>query len=109
MAVGVHRARPAALVNLRLHAERSRLPQPDPEEFYLADLVGLEARDAAGAAIGRVATVHDYGAGTSLEIDRPGDKALIIPFTRAAVPDVDTEHGWITVLPPNEIDVADVA
>ena len=56
------------LTNVELFIDRSRLPQPDEEEFYLADLVGLTAVDAAGAPIGTVTTVHDYGAGTSLEI-----------------------------------------
>ncbi len=31
------------LVNLRLFVERDRLPTPDEDEFYLADLVGLTA------------------------------------------------------------------
>ena len=38
------------LTNVELFIDRSRLPQPDEEEFYLADLVGLTAVDAAGAA-----------------------------------------------------------
>src|SRR5579875_3413463 len=35
------------LVNTRLYIERERLPAPDEEEFYLADLVGLAAFDAS--------------------------------------------------------------
>ena len=87
------------LVNTRLFVDRGRLPPPDGEEFYLADLVGLEARDAAGAVIGAVVEVHDYGAGTSLEIAREGKPALLVPFTRAAVPDIDIPAGRLTVTP----------
>jgi len=97
------------LVNTRLHVERERLPPPDGEEFYLADLVGLEARDAAGALVGSVVEVHDYGAGTSLEIAREGKSALLVPFTRAAVPDIDIPAGRLTVTPPDEIDFSAVA
>jgi len=97
------------LVNTRLLVERSRLPPPDGDEFYLADLVGLEARDAAGTVFGRVAAVHDYGAGTSLEIDRAGGAALIVPFTQAAVPDIDIPAGCLTVVPPAEIEMREVA
>jgi 16S rRNA processing protein RimM len=97
------------LVNTRLHVERSRLPSPDPDEFYLADLVGLDARSAEGQPIGRVAAVHDYGAGPSLEIDRPGAASMLIPFTRAAVPDIDILAGHLTIDPPDEIDVREVA
>jgi 16S rRNA processing protein RimM len=92
-----------ALVNLRLHIDRDRLPAPDEEEYYLADLVGLAARDEAGQEIGQVALVHDYGAGASLEISRPNAAPLLVPFTRWAVPLVDIAGGFITIVPPAEI------
>jgi 16S rRNA processing protein RimM len=97
------------LVNTRLHVDRGRLPPPDGEEFYLADLVGLEARNVTGAMIGHVAEIHDYGAGTSLEIAREGKPALLVPFTRAAVPDVDIQAGRLTVAPPEEVDFSAAA
>ena len=86
------------LVNTRLYIERTRLPEPDEDEFYLADLVGLAAVDGDGRALGRVDAIHDYGAGASLEIG-----PLLVPFTRACVPTVDIAAGQITVIPPTEI------
>src|SRR5438105_3639696 len=47
------------LRGLRLYVDRSALPEPEEDEFYLADLIGLEARDAAGAALGVVKAVQD--------------------------------------------------
>lgn len=93
-----------ALVNTRLYLDRDRLPPPEEDEFYLADLVGMEAVAADGAAIGRVALVHDYGAGVSLEIERDGAAPLLVPFTRACVPEVDVVAGRLTVVPPDEVD-----
>jgi 16S rRNA processing protein RimM len=90
------------LVNTRLYIDRACLPPPEDEEFYLADLVGLAAFDVAGAALGAVAAVHDYGAGASLEIARAEGAALLVPFTRAAVPEVDPAAGRVTVVPPDE-------
>ena len=92
-----------ALVNMRLYVPRERLPKPGRDEFYLADLVGLRALGADGAALGRVAVVHDYGAGASLEIERDGAAALIVPFTRACVPEVDIAAGQVVVVPPDEL------
>lgn len=92
-----------ALVNIRLYAERDRLPPAEDDEFYFADLVGLAARDANGTALGTVDAVHDYGAGASLEIGR-----LLVPFTRAAVPVVDIAGGFVVIAPPSEV-VADPA
>ncbi|HLY90082.1 MAG TPA: ribosome maturation factor RimM [Acetobacteraceae bacterium] len=92
------------LVNTRLYVERARLPEPEADEFYLADLIGLMALDRGGATLGRVSAVHDYGAGASLEIE--GAKPLIVPFTRACVPEVDVPGGRITVAEPEAVDVA---
>ena len=94
------------LTNIRLYVDRSQLPPPGDDEFYLADLVGLEARDAEGQFLGRVVQVHDYGAGTSLELARDGAPALIVPFTRTAVPEVDVAAGRLVVVPPTEVDAA---
>ncbi len=88
----------ARLTNTRLYADRDRLPQPEADEFYWADLVGLEAVGLDGTLLGRVEAVHDYGAGASLEIG-----LLLVPFTRAAVPAIDLAAGRMTVSPPQEI------
>ncbi len=93
------RASAARLVNRRFFVARSALPAASPDEFYLADLIGLAAFDAAGAPLGRVSAVHDYGAGASLEIG-----PLLVPFTRAAVPEIDLRAGRITIAPPAEIE-----
>ena len=90
------------LTNTRLYLERDRLPTPEAEEFYLTDLVGLAAFDVDGAPLGAVTTVHDYGAGASLEIAREGAPPLLVPFTRAAVPEVDLPAGRVAVVPPEE-------
>jgi len=91
------------LVNLRLFVPRARLPAPAADEYYLADLVGLAAVDPAGATVGEVIAVHDYGAGASLEIARPEAAPLLVPFTRAAVPEVDPAGGRVVVAMPDEI------
>jgi 16S rRNA processing protein RimM len=93
----------ARLTNTRLYTDRANLPATEEEEFYLADLVGLSAQDAAGALLGTVAIVHDYGAGVSLEIVRADAPALLVPFTKAAVPVVDMTAGRLTIVPPDEI------
>ncbi len=99
----------ATLTNLRLYVDRASLPEPADDEFYLADLEGLEARDAAGAAIGRVVAVHDYGAGTSLEIADAGGRTRLVPFTRAAVPVVDVAGGTLTIVELDEVEIHDDA
>jgi 16S rRNA processing protein RimM len=89
------------LVNVRLYVDRAQLPEPEEDEFYLADLIGLMACDTSGAGLGRIIAVHDYGAGASLEI--AGETSAIVPFTRACVPDVDILGGRVTVALPADV------
>lgn len=95
------------LTNTKLFISRDALPAPDADEYYLADLTGLDARGADGVRIGTVIAVHDYGAGTSLEIERPGAGSLLLPFTAACVPAVNIAAGHLTIAPPDEIDVVE--
>ncbi len=96
------RAEVERLTNQHLFIDRAAMPPPPEDEFYLADLVGLAAYEG-DAELGRVTVVHDYGAGTSLEIARPGAAPLLVPFTRAAVPMVDLAAGKVVVCPPAEL------
>jgi 16S rRNA processing protein RimM len=93
----------ARLTNAALYADRAALPDPDAEEFYHADLLGMAAMDAAGRMLGQVTEVHDHGAGVSLEIAADGAAPLLVPFTRAAVPVVDVAGRRIVIDLPVEI------
>lgn len=88
-----------ALKGVTLWADRAALPTLPEDEFYHADLIGLEVVDPGGAVLGRVQAIYDHGAGDILEVSGP-QGALLIPFTRAAVPTVDVAAGRIVVDPP---------
>ncbi|GBR00280.1 ribosome maturation factor RimM [Acetobacter oeni] len=87
-----------ALVNRKLYVSRDKLPEPDADEFYHSDLIGLDAREN-GETLGHVAIVHDYGAGASLELD----SGLVIPFTRTCVPEIDFAGRHLTISRPVEV------
>jgi 16S rRNA processing protein RimM len=92
-----------ALKGLRLHAERARMPAPGDDEFYHADLIGMEVADTGGAVLGQVAAVLNHGAGDILEVRRAGGSAaMLLPFTVAVVPTVDLAARRIVVDPPGE-------
>jgi 16S rRNA processing protein RimM len=95
-----------ALRGLKLYVPRDLLPDTDDEdEFYLADLIGLEARDPAGAPVGTVISVQNFGADDLLEIKPAGAAASWwLPFTREAAPEIHLAEGWLTVVRPPEID-----
>jgi 16S rRNA processing protein RimM len=89
------------LRNLELYVARDRLPAPEADEFYHADLVGLAVVDSSGATLGTVAAVHNFGAGDLVEV-RPvrGGMTVMLPFTEAVVPVVDVAAGRIVVDAP---------
>jgi 16S rRNA processing protein RimM len=93
------RNRAEALRGMRLYLPRSALPQPEPEEYYHADLIGLDAVLGDGTPVGRVRAVHDFGAGDTLEIERAAAPPVVVPFTRAVVPVVEIEAGRLIIEP----------
>ena len=87
------------LRGVSLFAPRAVLPALPDDEFYYADLIGLDVVDTGGAALGTVKAVHNHGAGDILEVGATG---LLIPFTRAAVPTVDLAARRVVVDMPEE-------
>jgi 16S rRNA processing protein RimM len=92
-----------ALAGLRLFVERASLPAPAEEEYYLADLIGLAAVSPAGAPLGRVRSVQDFGAGDLLEIaPDDGSPTWWAPFTREVAVEVRLAEGVIVIDRPAE-------
>jgi 16S rRNA processing protein RimM len=47
--------------------------------------------------------VHDFGAGTLLEIQPKDGATMLLPFTQAAVPAVDLAARRVVIQPPEDI------
>lgn len=93
-----------ALRGVTLYVRRDDLPEPDEDEFYLADLIGLTVESASGEAMGKVKAVQDFGAGDLLEIQPAKGASWWLPFTREAVPEVRLAEGKIIAVKPDEIE-----
>jgi 16S rRNA processing protein RimM len=97
-----------ALKGTELFTTRDNLPDPEHDEVYHADLIGLTAVGPDGAAIGTVTAVANHGAGDMIEIALAGSRQTeLIPFTKAYVPEVDLAKGRIFVRLPEPFDDAD--
>ena len=92
------------LNGLELYVPRDRLPETDDDEYYHADLIGLAAETTAGAPLGRVLAIHNFGAGDIIEIAPPQGATMLLPFTNAVVPTVDLAGGRVVIDMPQEID-----
>jgi 16S rRNA processing protein RimM len=89
-----------ALQGTRLYVPKAVLPEPEEDEFYFSDLIGLRAELLNGEKLGFVKEVHDFGAGAILEVAGGNLGLVMVPFTRAAVPTVDTKAGRVVINPP---------
>jgi len=90
-----------SLRGTELYIDRSSLPFEELEEneYFHADLEGLEAYDSDGKFWGVITGIFDFGGGDLLELQRDGERPVIIPFTLAAVLVVDLDGGRILVDP----------
>ncbi len=78
-----------------LSVAQSALPALEEGEYYHADLIGLTVETDAGAAVGRVVAVENYGASDIIEIAKnpgpaKGMKTFMVPMTKAAVIEWDS-------------------
>lgn len=81
------------------HAEigikREFLSEPGQDEFYWADLEGLDVINQQGVVFGKVAYLLETGANDVLVVK--GDRERLIPFIDEVVVTVDQDQGNITV------------
>lgn len=96
-----------ALRGLEMYVNRAVLPGEEEDEYYHADLVGLTVEDLEGATLGTVMAVYDFGAGEMLEVNLSsghlGGGTAMLPFTKAAVPQVLIGEGRIIADPPDGV------
>ena len=102
---GVATREDAERVNgIELYIAREKLPATEADEYYHADLIGLNAINAQGETIGKVLAIHNFGAGDIIEIAPAQGSSLLLPFTNAVVPTVDIKAGHVVVVRPAEIE-----
>jgi 16S rRNA processing protein RimM len=93
------------LNGVELYVDRDMLPPPDDDDFYHADLIGLEARLADGTVLGKVTAIPNFGASDLLEVrDGQSGDTYLYPFTRAVVPEVHIGEGFVVIEVPTEAD-----
>jgi 16S rRNA processing protein RimM len=91
-----------ALKGTELFVTRDALPDPEEDEFYHADLIGLEARDSEGRVLGKVFGVHNFGASDVIELTRADGDSVHLAFTRETVPTIKIAEGYIVVAVPED-------
>lgn len=86
-----------ALKGMLVGAPREALPTPGEDEFYWADLVGMEVVNTRGERLGKVAGLLETGANDVLRVAAEEGPERLLPFVDAVVLEVGKEAGRITV------------
>ena len=88
-----------ALKGLQLYVDRKALPEADEGTYYHADLIGLDVVLVGGEVLGSVAGVHNFGAGDMIDVAMEDGRSELVPFTAAAVAEVDLDAGRVVLNP----------
>ena len=99
--VGVDdRSAAEAMVGYYVGAPRGALPETGADEYYWADLVGLDVVNEAQISLGQVAEMLEAGAHAVMVVRQgEGEQAVerLLPFVGAVVKDVNLPAGTIRV------------
>ena len=86
----------AALMGAEIAVWRDELGEPEPGQYYWADLIGLEVQTGQGQGFGKVDGLMATGANDVLVVK--GERERLIPFIQGQViKSVDLDAGIITV------------
>lgn len=69
----------------------------EKDEYFVADLTGLEVRDEDGGRIGVLKDVLETGANDVYEIDLDDGRSLLLPAIKQCVLEVDVETGFMRI------------
>lgn len=82
-----------------LTIDREDLRELEEDEYFIFDLIGLEAQDTSGKRLGVVSDVIQNTAQDLYEIKTDRGKKHLIPAVREFVPEIDIDRGIMVINP----------
>jgi 16S rRNA processing protein RimM len=88
-----------ALKGARILVARDAFPKADSDSYYWVDLIGCQAKNLQGEALGTVIDVTEHGAHGVIVIGDTATNAIqqLVPFVKEVVQNVDLENKTITL------------
>ena len=81
-----------------LLADESTLPEPDEDEVYVGDLIGMQVEVEGKGSVGQVRDVYDAPQGYILEVETATGRPLV-PYNDELVISIDEESRIIVFAP----------
>jgi len=86
------------LIGKDIYTNRSNLPATEEEEFYINDVVGCRVFEN-DQEVGKIISVHNFGAGDILEIKLEND-IFYFPFKQSIFPKIDIVNKIVEFIKP---------
>ena len=86
-----------AFKGAKLLIEREAAVKLQKDEYFIADLIGMEVVTKSDDTLGRVKDVLKTGANDVYVVEMPDGKEVLLPAIKECVLNVDTEKSVITV------------
>ena len=88
-----------ALKGARILVARDAFPKADSDSYYWVDLIGCQANNEQGEALGTVIDVAEHGAHGVIVIGDIATNSIkqLVPFVKEVVKNVDLENKTITL------------
>ena len=80
-----------------LYVTRKNAVRLQRDEYFIADLIGLNVQDEEGNTLGTVKDVIETGANDVYEVEMTDGKSLLLPAIKQCILNVDVENGTMQV------------
>lgn len=80
------------LKGYKLFCLRASLPEPEEDEFYIADLNNLPLLDQEHKEIGKIKNILNFGAGDIIEIEFLDQTNELLPFNKEFFPVITKDY-----------------
>lgn len=78
-----------------LFIKREQLEEPEEDEYYWRDLLGLKVMDTQGVFLGEIVEIFSTGSNDVYVVDK--SKQSLIPATKDVIKEISLEKGCITI------------
>ena len=78
-----------------LFIKREQLEEPEEDEYYWRDLLGLKVMDTQGVFLGEIVDIFSTGSNDVYVVDK--SKQYLIPATKDVIMEISLEKGCITI------------
>lgn len=92
----INRAEP--LVGSEICLLRSQLPEPEDNEYYWCDLIGLQVATLEGRELGVISDIFETGS-SDIYVVRGAEREYLIPAIGSVVSSIDLKTGRMLVTP----------